>query len=126
MKKVLLVVLLSLFVCSAAHAAKFAGKWGGKFPYSGSVVMNLKQKGKSISGKIIASDAKYSVQGRVATDEIVDCTIIFIKDDCNDYCENSYTATMELTDDDTLLLIFDGVDCDGYSVDAREEEFIRY
>lgn len=124
MKKVWLVVLLSLFVCSAAHAAKFAGKWGGKFPYGDSVVMNLKQKGTSISGKIIASGYKYSVQGRVA-DEIVNCTIMFVKTNCGD-CENSYSATMELTDDNTLLLIFDGVNCDGDSVDSTEAEFIRY
>lgn len=124
MKKVLLVVLLSLFVCSIAHAAKFSGKWGGKFPYSNSVIMNLKQKGKSIQGKIISSNGKYNVQGRVDED-VVNCSIMFVKNDCED-CENSYSATMELTDDNTLLLIFDGVDCYGGSGDAGEAEFTRY
>lgn len=115
---------MSLFVCGVARASKFAGKWGGAFPYSSTaVVMNLKQKGKAVNGKIVGANGKYSVQGSV-TDEIVNCTILFIKDESSD-CENSYTATMELTEDDTLLLIYDGISC-YRKLDSGDAEFIRY
>lgn len=41
-------------------------------------------------------------------------------------CDDSYSATMELLDDDTLLMVFDGVTCYGDEVFDKEQEFIRY
>lgn len=100
----LLIVVLSLFVCGIVNAANVTGVWQGALGYV-VVQMTLKQTGKKIKGSMVdieEGEYQWSVKGNITGNEI---RLIFtgITYDSND---GDYTGTVEgdIIDLDTIDL----------------------
>ena len=93
MKKVLFVVLLSLFVCGVVNAANVTGVWQGEYRDS-YVEMTLKQTGKRIKGSMVTTEdnsGMWSIKGRIIDNEI---RLIFTGIKSYSY-DGDYTGTLE-------------------------------
>ncbi len=72
MKKMLLIVVLSLFVCGIAGAANATGVWRGKYD-AHNVEMTLKQTGKRIKGSMVGTESDsyvWSIKGKIVGNNI--------------------------------------------------------
>lgn len=102
MKKVLLVVLLSLFVCGVAHAANLSGVWRGELQCFDE--MTLKQTGNKIQGSsyypVDMRCYNYSIKGSVKKNKVsftfktlnYDCVLYFNGDINGDILSLTFTS----------------------------------